>query len=71
MRSVDVLDDRRQQMNAAISVRSQGVESVEELRRVVPSARTEVTQVDRGRLQGTLTHFSIVGLPLDRFNGFG
>jgi len=36
-----------------------------ELRRVVPSARTEVTQVDRGRLQGSLTHFTIGGLPLD------
>jgi AraC-like DNA-binding protein len=52
-------------MRPAISVRGQGVESVEELRRVVPSARTEVTQVDRGRLQGTLTHFSIGDLPLD------
>jgi AraC-like DNA-binding protein len=52
-------------MSAPISVHSQGIESVEELRRVVPTARTEVTQVDRGRLQGALTHFSIGGLPLD------
>jgi AraC-like DNA-binding protein len=52
-------------MSAAILVRSQAVKSVEELRRVVPSARTEVTQVDRGRLRGTLDHFSIGGLPLD------
>jgi AraC family ethanolamine operon transcriptional activator len=52
-------------MSAPVSVRTRGVESVEELRRVVPSARTEVTQVDRGRLHGSLTHFSIGGLPLD------
>ena len=52
-------------MTAPVSVHTRGVESVEELRRVVPSARTEVTQVDRGRLQGTLTHFSIGDLPLD------
>ena len=52
-------------MTAPVSVRTRGVESVEELRRVVPSARTEVTQVDRGRLQGSLTHFSLGGLPLD------
>jgi AraC-like DNA-binding protein len=52
-------------MSAAISVRSLEVESAEELRCVVPSARTDVTQVDRGRLQGALTHLSIGGLPLD------
>src|SRR5882757_1961249 len=60
------LDDAdRHPMSAPVSVGPHGVESVEELRRVVPSARTEVTQVDRGRLQGSLTHFSIGGLPLD------
>jgi AraC-like DNA-binding protein len=60
------LDDAdRHPMSAPVSVGTHGVESVEELRRVVPSARTEVTQVDRGRLQGSLTHFSIGGLPLD------
>jgi AraC-like DNA-binding protein len=60
------LDDAdRHRMTAPVSLRIRGVESVEELRRVVPSARTEVTQVDRGRLQGSLSHFSIGGLPLD------
>jgi len=52
-------------MSAPVSVATRDVESVEELRLVVPSARTEVTQVDRGSLQGSLTHFSIGGLPLD------
>jgi AraC family ethanolamine operon transcriptional activator len=52
-------------MSAPVSVATHDVESVEELRLVVPSARTEVTQVDRGSLQGSLTHFSIGGLPLD------
>src|SRR6201747_2953562 len=66
MRCVDALDgSSRPPMNSTISVRFESLESVEELRRVVPSARTEVTQVDRGRLQGALTHFSIGGLPLD------
>jgi AraC-like DNA-binding protein len=55
----------RNPMSAPVSVGTHSVESVEELRRVVPSARTEVTQVDRGRLQGSLTHFSVGGLPLD------
>jgi AraC-like DNA-binding protein len=55
----------RHAMSAPVSVRTHSVESFEQLRRVVPSARTEVTQVDRGRLQGSLTHFSIGGLPLD------
>jgi AraC-like DNA-binding protein len=66
LRSVDFLEDTdRNSTGAPVLVRSQGVASVEELRRVVPTARTEVTQVDRGRLQGALTHFSIGGLPLD------
>jgi AraC-like DNA-binding protein len=66
MRYVDALDgSSRPPMNSTISVRFESLESVEELRRVVPSARTEVTQVERGRLQGALTHFSIGGLPLD------
>jgi AraC-like DNA-binding protein len=61
--SLDDVD--RHRMSAPVSARIRGVECVEELRRVVPSARTEVTQVDRGRLHGSLTHFSIGGLPLD------
>jgi len=66
LRSVDVLKDKdRDQTSPPISVRSHGVASVEELRRVVPTAQTEVTQVDRGCLNGALTHFSIGGLPLD------
>jgi AraC-like DNA-binding protein len=66
LRSVDSLEDTdRHPMSAPVSVRGQEVESVEELRRVVPTARTEVTQVDRGRLQGNLTHLLIAGLPLN------
>jgi AraC-like DNA-binding protein len=60
------LDDaHRPPMSAPFSVQTRSIESFEELKGVVPSARTEVTQVDRGRLQGSLTHFSIGGLPLD------
>src|SRR6266513_2537611 len=61
--SVD--DAHRPPMSAPFSVQTRSIASFEELRLVVPSARTEVTQVDRGRLQGSLTHFSIGGLPLD------
>src|SRR6266550_7722579 len=55
----------RHPVSAPVSVGTRGVASVEELNRVVPTARTEVTQVERGCLQGALTHFSIGGLPLD------
>jgi AraC-like DNA-binding protein len=53
------------QLSAPFSLQTRGVESFEELKSVVPSARTEVTQVDRGRLQGRLSHFLIGGMPLD------
>jgi AraC-like DNA-binding protein len=58
-------DANRHPLSAPVSVRTHEVESVEDLRRVVPSARTEVIQIDRGCLHGNLTHFSVGGLPLD------
>jgi AraC family ethanolamine operon transcriptional activator len=47
------------------SVQRRSVEDFEELRRVVPTARTEVTQVDGGRLNGKLSHYLVADLPLD------
>jgi AraC-like DNA-binding protein len=52
-------------MSAPFSMQTRTIESFEELKSVVPSARTEVTQVDRGHLQGRLNHFLIGGMPLD------
>jgi AraC-like DNA-binding protein len=60
------LDDaHRPPISAPFSVQTRSIESFEELKGVVQSARTEVTQVDSGHLQGRLTHFLIGGLPLD------
>jgi AraC-like DNA-binding protein len=39
--------------------------SFEDLERFVRGAQTEVTQVDRGQLKGTLTHFVVDRLPFD------
>jgi AraC-like DNA-binding protein len=47
------------------SVQRRSVHDFEELRGVVPTARTEVTQVDGGRLDGKLSHYLISDLPLD------
>ena len=48
-----------------LSVQKRTVEDFEELRGVVPTARTEVTQVDAGRLYGKLSHYLVGDLPLD------
>src|SRR4051794_36488227 len=52
-------------VTAPFSVQKRSVESFEELAQVVQTARTQVTQVDRGHLQGTLAHYQIGDLPLD------
>jgi len=46
-------------------VQERSVGDFEELKSVVPTARTEVTQVDAGRLDGKLWHYRIGDLPLD------
>jgi AraC family ethanolamine operon transcriptional activator len=46
-------------------VQKRSVGDFEELRSVVPTARTEVTQVDAGRLDGRLSHYRIGDLPFD------
>jgi AraC family ethanolamine operon transcriptional activator len=52
-------------MSAPFSMQTRNIESFEELKGVVKTARTEVTQVDRGHLHGRLTHVLIGGLQLD------
>jgi hypothetical protein len=47
------------------SVQKRSVAFFEELKSVVPTARTEVTQVDAGRLDGSLSHYRIGDLPFD------
>jgi AraC-like DNA-binding protein len=46
-------------------VQKRTVEDFEEMKGVVPTARTEVTQVDAGRLEGKLSHYLVGDLPLD------
>jgi AraC-like DNA-binding protein len=46
-------------------LQKRGVDDFEELKSVVPTARTEVTQVDAGRLNGRLSHYRIGDLPFD------
>ncbi|HEX9586256.1 MAG TPA: helix-turn-helix domain-containing protein [Bradyrhizobium sp.] len=58
-------DERWREMATHFSVQSRSLENFEELKRVVQSARTEITQVDRGRIQGNLSHLVIGDLPLD------
>ena len=58
-------DAHRSPIGAPLSMQTRGIESFEELRGVVKTARTEVTQMDRGHLHGRLTHALIGGLPLD------
>jgi AraC-like DNA-binding protein len=58
-------EGHRNLANAPFSVQTRSVDNFEELERFVKNAQTEVTQVDRGQLQGNLTHFLIGGLPLD------
>src|SRR6201987_5848643 len=58
-------DAHRSPIGAPLSIQTRGIESFEELKGVVKTARTEVTQIDRGRLHGRLTHALIGGLPLD------
>jgi hypothetical protein len=48
-----------------LSVQKRSVEDFEELKGVVPTACTEVTQVDAGRLEGKLSHYLVGDLPLD------
>src|SRR5689334_8151961 len=55
----------RSQASPPVSSQTCNIRSFEDLNRVVPSARTEVTQIDAGRLCGELTHFRIGDLPLD------
>jgi AraC-like DNA-binding protein len=57
--------EHRPLMSAPFSMQTRSIESFEELKSVVPGARTEVTQVDRGHLQGSLSHFLIDDMPLD------
>jgi AraC-like DNA-binding protein len=58
-------DAHRSPIGAPLSMQTRGIESFEELKGVVKTARTEVTQIDRGHLHGRLTHALIGGLPLD------
>jgi hypothetical protein len=51
--------------NTPFSMQTRSIDNFEELERFVKNAQTEVTQVDRGQLQGNLTHFLIGGLQLD------
>jgi AraC-like DNA-binding protein len=51
--------------NAPCSMQTRSLVSFEDLERFVQSAKTEVTQVDRGHLEGDLSHFMIGSLPLD------
>jgi AraC-like DNA-binding protein len=51
--------------SAPFSIQTHIINHFEELEHVVQTARTEITQVDRGHLQGKLTHFLIGGLPFD------
>jgi AraC-like DNA-binding protein len=46
-------------------VQKRSVGDFEELMSVVPTARTEVTQVDAGRLDGRLSHYRVGDLPFD------
>jgi len=48
-----------------LSVQKRSVEDFEELKGVVPTARTEVTQLDAGRVEGKLSHCLVGDLPLD------
>jgi AraC family ethanolamine operon transcriptional activator len=46
-------------------MQTRSIVGFEDLERFVQSAQTEVTQIDRGRLKGNLSHFLIGSLPLD------
>jgi AraC-like DNA-binding protein len=52
-------------MSTHFSVQELSLENFEELNRVVQTARTEVTQLERGRLHGKLSHLFAGDLPLD------
>jgi hypothetical protein len=56
---------RSQRGTMQLSVQRRSVEDFEELKGVVPTARTEVTQLDAGRLEGKLSHYLVGDLPLD------
>jgi len=51
-------------MGSYTSVHKRNLESFEELNGAVPGSRSEVVQIERGRLGGYLTHASVGDLPL-------
>jgi AraC-like DNA-binding protein len=55
----------RLKSSAPFSIQTHIISHFEELEHVVQTARTEITQIDRGHLQGKLTHFLVGGLPFD------
>jgi AraC-like DNA-binding protein len=55
----------RLKTSAPFSIQTHSINHFEELERVVQTARTEITQVERGHLQGELKHFLVGDLPFD------